>query len=140
MASTRQVITRYYEELWNQWRFDLIPDLVCDDIKFRGSIGIQLRGRSAFEGYMRTIQTAFPDFHNRIDDLLIEWDRAAARLTYTGTHRGPLFGVDGTGRRIEYAGLAMIELRDGKVASAWVLGDTKLLWEQIGHLPPKLPS
>jgi len=139
MPSTGQVITRFYEELWNQWRFDLIPDLICDDVNFRGSIGIQLRGRNAFAEYMRTIQLAFPDFQNRIDDLIIDQHRAAARLMYSGTHTGPLFGVEGTGHRIEYAGFAMFELRDGKVASAWVLGDTRLLWEQIGHPPPALP-
>jgi steroid delta-isomerase-like uncharacterized protein len=140
LPSTRQVITRFYEELWNQWRFDLIPELICDDVNFRGSIGVQLRGRIAFDEYMRTIQSAFPDFYNRIDDLIIERDRAAVRLMYSGTHTGPLFGVKGSGHRIEYSGIAMFEVRDGRVASAWVLADTKLLWEQIGHPPPSLPS
>lgn len=140
LASTKQIITRYYEELWNQWSYDLIPDLLSSDLAFRGSLGVKVRGHGGFGDYMRSVQTAFPDFHNLIDDIIVEWNRAAVRLTYTGTHSGPLFGVGGTGRRVEYPGVAIFTIDEGLITSAWVLGDTQLLWKQIGQRPPTNPA
>src|SRR5688572_13853506 len=64
-----QRVRRFYDELWNEWRFDLADDLLSDDVRFRGSLGTETEGRAGFLEYARRVRTAFPDFHNRIDDL-----------------------------------------------------------------------
>ncbi len=135
LASTQSLIERYYNDLWNHWTLDLIPELISPQFEFRGSLGIELSGHDAFRDYMRMVRTAFPDFHNRIDDLLIDWDRAAVRLTYSGTHAGVLFGILPTGRRIEYQGAAFFTTSRGHILSGWVLGDTFSLFNQIGQNP-----
>jgi predicted ester cyclase len=63
--------------------------------------------------------------------LVVEGDTAAARLSYSGTHSGPLLGVPATGRRFEYAGAAFFTVEDGWLASAWVLGDLEGLRAQL---------
>ena len=63
--------------------------------------------------------------------LVCEGSSAAARLTYTGTHTGPLLGLPATGRRFEYAGAAFFTATDGLLTSAWVLGDLASLREQL---------
>src|SRR5215470_7503575 len=92
------LIRRYYEQLWNSWNFALARELLTEDIVFRGSLGIAVEGLSAFLDYMRLVQTAFPDFHNTVEETVVEHDRVFARLTYRGTHRGELFGISPTGR------------------------------------------
>jgi predicted ester cyclase len=57
---------------------------------------------------------AFPDWHNRVEELVSAGDRAVARMTWSGTHLGALGEVEATG-----------------VEEAWVVGDTRGLWEQI---------
>lgn len=136
MPSTKKIITRFYDDLWNQWDYGLLPEIVSVDIAFRGSLGVELQGRDGLGDYMRTVQSAFPDFHNRIDEMVVEWDRAAVRLTYTGTHAGSLFGVPASGRRIVYPGVAIFGITDGLIQSGWVLGDTLSMWKQIGVTPP----
>ena len=84
---------------------------------------------------MRVIRDAFPDFHNRIDEIVATDDRAVARLTYTGTHEGPLFDHPATGNRIEYAGVAMFTMAGGRITKVWVLGDRFTLLEQVGAIP-----
>src|SRR2546423_14494463 len=44
----RALVRRYYDELWNQWRFDLVEELVADDFRFRGSLAVTTRGRAPF--------------------------------------------------------------------------------------------
>lgn len=100
-------------------------------------VSLLVSGHDGFAGYMRTIREAFPNFHNRIDDLVVTQDRAVARLTYRGTHEEALFGIPATGRRIEYAGVAMFTLAGGGITKVWVLGDQMWLMEQIGAIPER---
>jgi predicted ester cyclase len=126
------VVRRYYDEMWNRWNFDLAGEILVPEIRFRGSLGTEVRGVEEFQAYMRTVQSAFPDFHNRIDELIVEGDRAAARLTYEGTHRGEIFGAVPTDRRITYAGAAFFRFSGDRIAEAWVLGDVYGLQKQLG--------
>ncbi len=83
---------------------------------------------------MNIIQSAFPDFHNHIDDLFAEGDKVVARLKYTGTQEGPIFGIEPTERRICYAGVAFFEFTNTRIQKIWVLGDLLSLLNQIGAI------
>ncbi len=133
----RQLVERFYNVMWNRWDADEMRAILDPQVDFHGSIGLHVTGHDGFAGYMQTIHEAFPDFHNRIDDLVATEDRAVARLTYTGTHEGALFGIPATGKRIEYAGVAMFTLAGGRITKVWVLGDRMALMEQIGAIPKR---
>lgn len=122
---------RYYDELWNAWTLDVADELLAPDIRFRGSLGVDVVGVAAFREYVRRVQRAFPDFHNAVLELVAEPERVAARLAYTGTHRGELFGIAPTGRRIRYAGAAFFRLAGGRIGEGWVLGDLDGLRRQL---------
>ena len=127
-----RLIERYYNELWNRWDFDLVPELISPAIKFHGSVGVSVQGWEGFRNYMRLIRAAFPDFHNTVEELVAEADRVAARLTYRGTHRGVIFGVAPAGKMITYDGLALFRIADGKIAEGYVLGNVVELLNQLG--------
>jgi predicted ester cyclase len=80
---------------------------------------------------MRSVRQPFPDFHNHIEDLIAEGDQVVARLTYTGTHQGVLFGMDPTGRQVSYAGVAISRIAEGRIVRGWVLGDVNGLVRQL---------
>ena len=126
------LVQRYYKEMWNTWNFALADELLSAEISFRGSLGTELRGRSAFCEYMRRTRNAFPDFHNKIEQLIAEGDRVAARLQYTGTHRGEIFGVQPSGKSISYVGAAFFRIAGNRVTEGWVLGDLVSLLRQLG--------
>jgi steroid delta-isomerase-like uncharacterized protein len=132
----KRLIQSYYEDMWNVWDFSVAERIIHEAIDFRGSIGLTVKGRDGFIGYMNTIRTAFPDFHNTIEDLIAEGDKVVAVLTYTGTHHGPLLGVAPTGKRIQYAGTAIFRIEAGQVTHGWVLGDTLGLLQQLGAVAP----
>jgi steroid delta-isomerase-like uncharacterized protein len=129
--TNRQLIERFYGQVWNQWDADAAREILSPDIVFRGSLGVDVRGHDGFLGYVELIRAAFPDFHNRIEEIISEGTHAAARLTYSGTHKGMLFGTAATGRAITYAGAAFFQFSDGKIDEIWVLGDRMALMEQI---------
>lgn len=129
--TNRQLVETFYNVMWNTWSEETMRAILTDDIDFRGSIGLQVTGHDGFLGYMQTIRDAFPDFHNHIEEIIATDDRAVARLTYSGTHRGVLFDRPATGRRIEYAGVAMFTMDGERISKVWVLGDLWGLMQQL---------
>jgi steroid delta-isomerase-like uncharacterized protein len=140
--ANKALVRRYYEQLWNRWDFALAEEIIAADIAFRGSLGIEVRGREGFQQYMRTVRAAFPDFENHIQELVAEGDKVVARLAYRGTHQGELFGIPATGKQVSYAGVAIFRVAEGKILEGWVLGDTHALFRQVSRsfLPPNNDS
>jgi predicted ester cyclase len=130
------LIQKYYEDMWNVWNFTVTDEIIHEAIEFRGSIGLTVKGRSGFKGYMNTIRAAFPDFHNTIEEMIAEDDKVVAVLTYSGTHQGTLFGVAPTGKHVQYVGTAIFRIEAGLVTRGWVLGDTLGLLQQLGAVAP----
>lgn len=128
----KALILRYYQDLWNRWDIGLADTLIAPDLAFRGSLGVTVHGLEGFKRYVAMVRAAFPDFHNTVEEMIAEGDTVVARLEYRGTHRGPVFGVSATGRRVVYAGIAIFHIAGDKIARGWVLGDTLSLLRQLG--------
>jgi steroid delta-isomerase-like uncharacterized protein len=133
MFDNKSLVRRYYSEVWNAWSAVALEELISPDIVFRGSIGTAVKGIAAFQQYVNRIRSAFPDFYNHVEELIAEGDKVAARLMYTGTHRGELFGFPGSGKKISYQGLAIFEFKESKIVRGYVLGDTESLKRQLAQ-------
>jgi predicted ester cyclase len=81
---------------------------------------------------VETIRAAFPDWDNRIDEILATDGRVVTRMTWSGTHQGRLRNIEPTGARVQYSGAAFFRLSDGLIQEAWIVGDTQELWRALG--------
>lgn len=126
-----QIIDAYYEVLWNEKKLELAHTFLHSTITFRGSLGMRMEGINAFCDYAKMLFSAFPNLYHVIEDVVIEGDKAAVRLVYTGTHTGKLFGFEPTGNRIRYSGACFFKLENEKIIDAWVLGDLNALYGQL---------
>jgi len=127
----RTLVTAFYEKVWNRWDADEARRILHPEIGFRGSVGTNTKGHNGFQDYAQMIREAFPDFHNQVETLVTDANGAAARLIYTGTHRGPILGFPPSGNRIAYSGAAFFVFEDGLIRRVWVLGDTEALKAQL---------
>jgi steroid delta-isomerase-like uncharacterized protein len=128
------IVRRFYGELWNGWRLDVVDEIMSSELRFRGSLGSTHEGRDEFKRYVKGMRIAFPDWHNQIDEMLAVDDRVVARMTWSGTHRGALGDIEPTNAHVEYAGAAFFRLEKGLIEEAWVVGDTQKLWRALGVL------
>jgi steroid delta-isomerase-like uncharacterized protein len=126
------LVTQFYQRLWNSWDDEAVERVLSEGFSFRGTLGDETVGRDGWRRYRDTIRRAAPDFTNTIVELIVDGERAAARLNYTGTHRGPLLGVAGIGRAFGYSGAAFFRSSRGQLVGAWVLGDIDGLRRQLG--------
>ena len=133
-ASIERLVRRFYDDLWNRFDTRLIPVLLTEDVTVRGALGRHAVGHAAFADYLELVRSAFPDFEQTIEAVEVDeiGGSAFVRLGCRGTHRGPLSGLPATGRRINCDGTARFEIRDGRIADVWLLGDLHGLVRQLG--------
>jgi len=79
MTSPRELVARFYRDVWERADESAAREILRPDLSFRGSLGPVMRGVDAFVGYMRSIHAALADYTCIIEDLVATEDRAAAR-------------------------------------------------------------
>jgi steroid delta-isomerase-like uncharacterized protein len=129
------LVQRFYDEVWNHADEAVAREILAADLSFRGSIGEERVGAEGFIDYLRKIHHAFADYHCRIDHLVADADSAAARMTFAGLHCESLGGEKPTGHTVTWAGAAFFTVKDGQIATIWVLGDTETLRRQLAGEP-----
>jgi steroid delta-isomerase-like uncharacterized protein len=135
MPTAADLVRRFYDEVWNRQDEAVARAILHRDFRFRGSLGPELRGRDAFLDYLCATHRALGDYTCIVEDLIATADRAAARMTFTGVHRAPFFGVAATGRAIGWAGAAFFTANGERIVALWVLGDIDGLKRQLGAVP-----
>lgn len=126
------VVRRFWQRLFHEGALEEAADLVTPDLAWRGSLGATASDLAGFLAYARAAAEGMPDLRVELAEVLERDGRVAARLVFRATHAGPLLGVPATGERVEYVGAGFFDVVDGRVARAWVVGDTLALRRQLG--------
>lgn len=131
------VIRRYFEELFNQGKVELVNDLLHAEYVNHSPGSPQLpRGREGVAIVVEALRRALPDLHYQIDDMIVGDDGVAVRATLTGTHRADLFGLAATGRFVNVTQMTFERFRDGQIVAHHRLTDDLSMLRQLGVLPP----
>jgi steroid delta-isomerase-like uncharacterized protein len=132
-----EVVHRWFKEVWSNRRVDLIEQLLSHDSIAHGLqdvSGNAPRGHEGFRNLYYAFSSAFPDLELLVEDTVAERDMVVARCTVKGTHRGDGLGVAPTLRSVEFAGLCMMRLKDGKITEVWNQFDFMNMYHQLGVL------
>lgn len=89
-------------------------------------------GATGATDLIQLLLRAVPDMRIEIKQIFATDDRVAVHQAISGTHRGDLLGIPGTGRRIEVNQLNLYRVVDGKIAETWQLLDVWGLMRQLG--------
>ena len=87
---------------------------------------------TAFRSFHKTFRSAFPDLHVKVEDTITDGDRTAARCLVTGTHSGAaLAGKLPSGKSVEFYGMTMFRIADGKIVESWNKFDFTTMHKQL---------
>jgi steroid delta-isomerase-like uncharacterized protein len=78
------------------------------------------------------IRAAFPDYRERIDELIDASDRIVVRLTIQGTHLGDYGGLPATGKSVEFTDVTICRIEHGRIVEQSGLSDLLSLFVQLG--------
>ena len=129
--SPQTLVERFYHTVWNQADEATAREILHPEFRFRASLGAERHGPEGFIDYMRAIHAALAGYTCTIDDLIVTKDRAAARMTFQGSHRGRFFDVEPTGRDIRWSGGAFFTTDGQQITALWVLGDVDAVKQQL---------
>ena len=120
--SIHPLVESFYFRIWNSGD-EHLEGLLTDDFSFRGSLGNELRGHSAFVEYVRSVRRSLSNYRCEIVTCVTELPRAFARMRFSGVHVAPFRGFAPTGRYVEWEGAALFTFRGDAISDVWVLGD-----------------
>jgi steroid delta-isomerase-like uncharacterized protein len=129
----RRLITRYFDEVWNQGHLDALDELLTPDyLNHNPSTPNPPRGPGGLKPIVAAMRDAVPDLHYHILDMVVAADKVAVFVHVTGTQTGPLFGLPATGKRIDVRQMQIEWLKDGRIWQHWRVTDELTLLRQIG--------
>jgi predicted ester cyclase len=117
--TSKDLIRTMIDEVFNAGRTDRLPEFFAAEMQAEAA------------GLHQLLTAAFPDLRIRIDDLIAEDDKVAARLLFSGTHQGPFRDFAPTGRPVSFGAIRIYQLADGKVTGSWAYQDSLGLVQQL---------
>ena len=91
----------------------------------------QGRGREGLKLRVAKIRAAFQPRHE-LHDVIVEADRVAVYWTLSGVHSAVFLGLTPTGKQVEFDGVDMYAMRDGRMAAHWNVVDMWAFYRQVG--------
>jgi steroid delta-isomerase-like uncharacterized protein len=130
----RDLVTRFTDEAWNGGDLDLIDELFASEYVGHDAPRPEpVRGPDGMKDFLRMYHHAFSDAHITLDDVIIRDDKVVTRWTGRGTHDGDLMGIPATGKSVEFTGIRIFRVADGRIVEGWVDWDTFGLMRQLGR-------
>lgn len=118
-----------YLSYCNDRRLDELGDHVHEQITFNDEPVALADYAAAIAGNTAVV----PDFSWTVEDLVVDGDTVAVRLTDTGTPTGEWLGIAPTGASFTIAEWALYHYRDDKIAGMHFLLDVPAAREQLGR-------
>jgi len=126
------LLLTFWEGVWNPpYDLGLVDRLMTEDFVIT-SAGKDVIGREKFKEWIRGFQSKLGDqrLENREIFTGMGGKRVVSRWLATGLNRG-LFGTAANGQPVEFTGLAVWEVRDGRLAHNWIERSAYELYRQL---------
>jgi steroid delta-isomerase-like uncharacterized protein len=133
----RALIRRWFEEVWNKGNVEAIDEMFAANgvsHDFVDEKGKPIRGIEDFKEIHKRYSSALSEIDVRVEDAIAEGDKVAVRCSVRARHSGEGLGVAATGKPVEYTGMSIVRIRDGKIVDAWNNWDFMSLFQQVGAL------
>lgn len=135
--ANKDTIRRMNDEVWGEGDLDLIDEYVAADyVEHNTASPQEIRGPDGYRENVEMVRAAFPDMDVITENLIAEGDKVVYRYTITGTHQGPLMGIDPTGKGVEISGIGIAQIEDGNLVESWSNVDSFGMMHQLGVVEP----
>jgi len=127
LEHNKQLALRWFEEVWNQSRRDVIFELFAPNcVLYDGHTAI--RGPQEFADFHDRVRAQFDDIRIEPEVLLAENDLVSLRWTVSGVHKS-------AGKNAKVSGISIIRIQDGRFIEAWQNWDAAGMAAQLSDSP-----
>lgn len=135
-ASPSEILRSWFERVWNAGDESAIDELYAANAVAHGLPVAPMPGPEGFKPFVRSFRSAFPNVRVEITHIVSEGDLGVVHCRVTGTHSGDGLGVAGTNRPVEFTGMTMARIVDGRIQEGWNTYDFLAMYQQLGIEPP----
>jgi predicted ester cyclase len=137
------VVRQWFKEVWDEGDEEAIDRLADPHVVVHGLGGPgspPMRGTAEFKKTFHIFREALGDLEIAVERTVTEGGQCAAYCRVKGRHVGHAFGGPPTNRAVEFAGLVIVTVRDGRIVEGWNCFDFLSMYQQIGWVGnPPLP-
>jgi predicted ester cyclase len=134
------VVRAWFREVWDEGREDAIDRLMAADALVHGLNEAPIRGPGEFKPYFRTVRAALGDLEVRVVRTVVQGDTVAAHCHVVARHVGDAFGGPATGKSVDFYGITIARVVNGRMVEGWNVFDFLRMYQQLGWIKaPVLP-
>ena len=131
----KQLVRRWFDEVWNKGRADAIEEMFAENGVAHGlsdDPSQPITGPREFRPFHTLFRDAFPNMMIVVEDAVAEGDKVAARCSIRAKHEGDFMGREATQSPVEFTGMVIVRIENGKIVEAWNNFDFMRLHKQVG--------
>ncbi|MGB8698883.1 MAG: ester cyclase [Thermosynechococcaceae cyanobacterium] len=133
-----EIVEKFVERLWNQRQFELADELFPDDFVAE-PIAYQPfwqgTGPESMKHHIQEWLAGVPDLKMHTIAMIAQDNHVWSRWEIVGTHRGILYGLPPTDKRIRALGITLFEIENNQIRTLRTLFDGLGLMQQLDVLP-----
>jgi ketosteroid isomerase-like protein len=111
-------------QFWTEATVERFPDRTC-------------QGPDEIATYFTEALAAISGWHMELLSIAEQGEDVFVHWQLTGTHTGPIQGIEPTGKPVAIDGMDHFVIRDGKIVSNFVVFDQMQYARQLGMMPPE---
>ena len=131
----KDLVRRYISEVINGKNIAAVDELWHPNLVWHAGASGEIHGADMLKQSFQFLFGGIPDLHAHEESVFVEGDLVATRWTITGTHAGTMMGIPATGKKMQWMGIDLFRIENGKIAEEWVGDDMLGLMQQLGALP-----
>jgi len=142
MPTPDAVVRAWFKEVWDEGNEDAIDRLADPNCIIHGLGGPgapPMRGTAPFKALFRTFRQALGDLEISVERTVTEGETCAAYCRVKGRHVGDALGTPVTGHPVEFNGVSITIVRNGRIVEGWNCFDFLTMYQQFGWVknPPR---
>jgi predicted ester cyclase len=129
-----RLVRDFFRRVWSPpHEIDAIDELMTPDYRIT-TAGTVIEGRDTFKSWVADMQRTVGNATNEHLDVFTNagGDKVVSRWRTRGLHHG-IFGLPATGEPIEFSGIAIWRVADGRLAECWVERSALELYRKLSE-------
>ena len=135
MSSTerKRIVHEFIDETYNKGNLKNTDRYVTPDFIYHAR-GEDIEGIEAFNEWVSSDRSIFPNIRVTIVDSIEESGRVASAFIVEGTQGKEIPGIPTTNKDFETVGMSMFHFQDNKIKEGWVVVDALTAAIQLGAI------
>ena len=132
LTGNERVVEAFLQDVINEHNGDHAANYLNPGMQWYGGTVGTVTGSANVAGLFAGVVAAFPDAHITINDIFAQGDQVVVRVVVSGTQDGAILGIPASGRFVQWDGVDVYRLSDGKISNIWAGDDWTAILNDTG--------